>query len=363
MTAAGSSVNYAIDILLAQEVFYHQHFKWGFQILLLLSTQAMGLGVAGITRRFLVWPSSMVWPATLITSTVMHSLHNHQGADPASTNGWSIGRYKFFLVVAGATFVWEWIPQVFAQFLQYFTFATWIAPDNVKVNQILGGFTGLGLLPLSFDWTIISGFLTSPLQFPAFALFNVSFGLVICTLGAAGLAFGGPDYYRYLPISANKNWDRYAKEYNASRILTAEFTVNETAYKEYSPILLGASFSLSYALGFAGLISTVMHIVLFYGGDVWNRAKNAKYEEPDIHLKLMRRYKETPEWWFLAIFVVSLAFGLIAALVWDTHLPWWAYIVCILIGMVFFIPVGMVQAITNTQTGLNIVTEMIFGYM
>lgn len=26
MTAAGSSVSYAVDILLAQQVFYHQHF-------------------------------------------------------------------------------------------------------------------------------------------------------------------------------------------------------------------------------------------------------------------------------------------------------------------------------------------------
>ena len=60
MTAAGSAVSYAFDILLAQELFYDQYFKWGFQILLVLSTQAMGFGLAGISRRFLVWPSSMV---------------------------------------------------------------------------------------------------------------------------------------------------------------------------------------------------------------------------------------------------------------------------------------------------------------
>lgn len=200
MTAAGSSYSYAIDILLAQEIFYQQKFKWGFQILLILSTQAMGFGVAGIARRFLIWPSAMVWPATLITSIVMHSLHNHQPSDPSSTNGWRIGRYKFFLIIAGATFIWEWVPQVFAQFLQLFIFACWIAPNNVKVNQVLGGQTGLGLLPISFDWSIVSGFLGSPLQTPAFALANVGLGLFILTIGAAGLAYGGPDFYKYLPI-------------------------------------------------------------------------------------------------------------------------------------------------------------------
>ncbi|KAK2616194.1 hypothetical protein QQS21_000826 [Conoideocrella luteorostrata] len=363
MTAAGSSYSYAIDILLAQEIFYNQKFQWGFQILLILSTQAMGFGVAGIARRFLVWPSSMIWPSTLITSTVMHSLHNHEPADPAITNGWRMGRYTFFLIVAGGTFVWEWFPQVFAQFLQLFLFATWIAPNNVAVNQVFGGNSGLGLLPITFDWSIISGFLLSPLQTPAFALLNVAGGLFICTIGAIGLAYAGPDFYRYLPISANTNYDRFAQEYDVARILTPEYTVNETAYKEYSPILLGATFSLSYGMSFAGLISTVMHIALFYGSDVWNRARSSNYDEPDIHLKLMRRYKEAPEWWFMTIFAVSFAFGLVASQVWATHLPWWAYIVCILIGLVFFVPIGMIQAITNQQTGLNVITEMIFGYM
>lgn len=162
---------------------------------------------------------------------------------------------------------------------------------------------------------------------------------------------------------ANKNWDRFAKPYNTSRILTPQYTVNETAYEQYSPILLGATFSLSYAMSFATLISTLTHCALFYGPDIWRRCRNAKSEEPDVHLKLMRRYKEAPEWWFAVIFVLSFVFGMLASQLWETHLPWWAYIVCILIAIVFFIPIGMIQAITNQQPGLNVITEMIFGYM
>ncbi|GAB0132033.1 hypothetical protein EsDP_00000483 [Epichloe bromicola] len=363
MTAAGSALSYAIDILLAQEIFYKQEFKWGFQILLMVSTQAMGFGVAGIARRFLVWPSSMVWPATLITCTVMYSLHDHRASDPSATNGWKIGRYSFFLLVALSTFVWEWFPLVIAPFLSYFMWPTWIAPSNVVVNQIFGGNSGFGLMPMSLDWSTVTAFLNSPLQTPAFAILNVLAGICVMTIGAAGLAFAGPEYYRYLPISANQNFDRFAEPYNTSRILTKDFTVNETAYQAYSPILLGPTFSLSYGMGFAGLMSTVMHVVLFYGRDVVNRAKNSQYDEPDVHMKLMRKYKEAPEWWFMIIFAVSFAFGMIACQVWDTHLPWWAYIICILIGAVLFIPIGMVQAITNQQTGLNIITEMIVGYM
>ena len=131
----------------------------------------------------------------------MYSLHDHAPSDPSATNGWKIGRYKFFLLVAGCTFVYEWIPEVMAQFLQLFTFVCWIRPNNVIVNQIFGGQTGLGLLPISFDWSIITGFLNSPLQTPAFALLNVGVGLLIMMLGIVGLAYGGPQFYRYLPLS------------------------------------------------------------------------------------------------------------------------------------------------------------------
>jgi len=363
MTAAGATASYAIDILLAQELFYQQNFKWGFQVLLIISTQAMGFGVAGMLRRFLVWPAAMIWPATLVTTTVMNSLHDHRPADPAATNGWKMGRYKFFLIVAGLTFCWEWFPTVIAQFLSVFTFACWIAPNNVVVNQVLGGQTGLGLLPISFDWAVVSAYLYSPLPTPGFALLNVAAGLVIMTLACAGLSWAGPEYYRYLPISANKNFDHFGKQYNTSRILTADFTFNETAYKEYSPLILGPAFSLSYGMGFAGLISTLVHVALFYGPDIIHRMRDARSEQADVHLKLMRRYKEAPEWWFAAVFGVSFAFGMIACQVWETHLTWWAYLICIFIGVFFILPVGIIQAITNQQTGLNIVTEMIVGYM
>lgn len=141
-----------------------------------------------------------VWPATLITTTVMNSLHDHSASDPSTSNGWRIGRYKFFLIVAGVTFVYEWIPEVIAQFLQIFTFVCWIAPNNVIVNQVFGGQTGLGILPISFDWSTITGFLLSPLQTPAFVIVNVGLGLVFMTIGCAGLAYGGPEFYKYLPI-------------------------------------------------------------------------------------------------------------------------------------------------------------------
>lgn len=161
----------------------------------------------------------------------------------------------------------------------------------------------------------------------------------------------------------NANFDRYANNYNTTRILNADTTINEAAYKAYSPLILPAAFGLSYAMGFATLASNVSHVIWFYGRDVVRRVKDSKYEEPDVHLKLMRKYPEVPEWWYSIVFLVMFAFGMLASQLWMTHLTWWAYIICIGVGAFFVLPVGIIQAVTNQQTGLNIITEMIVGYM
>ena len=137
--------------------------------------------------------------------------------------------------------------------------------------------------------------------------------------------------------------------YNTTRVLNPDFTFNEAAYKQYSPLLLGPAFSLSYGMGFAGLISTIVHVTVFYGPDIVNRTRSARYEEADVHLKMMRKYREAPEWWFLIIFAISFAFGMAASQHWQTHLPWWAYIIAILLGAALVLPVGMTMITSSVQ--------------
>lgn len=59
--------------------------------------------------------------------------------------------------------------------------------------------------------------------------------------------------------------------------------------------------------------------------------------------------------------MVGISFGVVAG--WDTGFPAWAYVICILIPIVWLIPIGLIQAVTNVQLGLNVLTEYIIGYM
>lgn len=105
---------YSTDALLALQAkpLYNLNMGWGFQILFTLSSQVIGIALAGMFRRFLVWPAALIWPANFSITTLLYALHDKTKSDPAKTNGWQISRYRFFLYVATGSFAWYWFPGV-----------------------------------------------------------------------------------------------------------------------------------------------------------------------------------------------------------------------------------------------------------
>ena len=208
------------------------------------------------------------------------------------------------------------------------------------------------------------GFLLSPLIPPWHAIGNTLIGVIllawVCTFG---IHYSGAWYSQYLPMSNSNTYDNTGNIYNVSRIITPEYTLDEQKYKDYSPLFLSTTFGLQYGFSFATIIAVIVHTGLFHWKEIWYRAQAARNQEDDIHMKLMKKYKEAPEWWFGVVFLVMFVLGLGVVLGYPTHLTWWAYIVAVLIAVVWMVPIGMIQAITNIQIGLYVFTELVFSYM
>lgn len=206
--AYGNGAAYSFDTLVAQSVWYNQNFGWMFAILYTVTTQMIGYGLAGISRRWLVWPAAMIWPQDLVNTSLFYALHDHSPSDPTLTNGWRISRYRFFLYVCLGAFVWYWFPGWIFTGLSFFGWITWIAPSNVLVNQLFGPVTGLGLFPLTFDWTVIIGYISNPIIPPWFATANTLIGLFIFTIVTSlGVHYTGAWYSDYLPMSTGGSFD------------------------------------------------------------------------------------------------------------------------------------------------------------
>lgn len=163
MANVSFNVAYSTDIILAQMVYYKQNFGLVFQILLTVCTQSLGYGIAGFLRKYLVYPASMIWPTNLVSASLMSAMYETKDIPDPTILGGSMSRYRWFTLVSIVSFFYYFIPGFLAKFLSVFSFFTWMAPENVVINQLFGGYSGISLIPITFDWTQISGFIGSPL--------------------------------------------------------------------------------------------------------------------------------------------------------------------------------------------------------
>jgi hypothetical protein len=118
------------------------------------------------------------------------------------------------------------------------------------------------------------------------------------------LHYTGAWFSPFLPMSDSSTYDNTGSRYNVSRILSADFTLNEDAYHSYSPLFLSTTFAMSYGLSFAAISSLIVYTYLHHGHTIWKQYKNSTNEKPDIHMKLMRKYKEAPTWWYMSLFAI-----------------------------------------------------------
>ncbi|KIK34782.1 hypothetical protein CY34DRAFT_812696 [Suillus luteus UH-Slu-Lm8-n1] len=360
MATVGWQSAYATDIVAVQRVFYGQTFNFSYQWMLVMSTQLIGFSLGGIMRRFLVLPPSMIWPTNLVTCALFNTLHAQSYAGIGNRGG--ISRERFFVYVFSASCAWYFFPGYLFQALSYFTWVCWIAPDNVVVNQLFGYESGLGMSLITFDWAQIT-YVVNPLATPWWSEANILAGFVFFFWILTPILYYTNTWYsKFLPIMSRTSYDNTGAAYNVTAILGTDGTLNATAYEAYSPLFLSTTFAVSYGLSFASITATITHAVLFFRKQIWAQSRRSIDEQPDIHARLMARYRQVPEWWYLVIFVIMFVFGIIVIEVWPTQFPVWGFVLALLIAFLYIIPIGMIQAITNQQVGLNVITELVVGY-
>ncbi|KAI4102093.1 MAG: hypothetical protein LQ339_004766 [Xanthoria mediterranea] len=390
---------FATDVIVEQAKFYKQDMSILYQILLTVSTQILGYSFAGLTRRFLVRPPSMIWPATLMSTAMFTTMHKSENK---VANGWKITRWRFFLLVFSAAFAWYFLPGLLFPALSYFSVVTWFAPHSVVVANLFGTSSGLGLFPVTFDWAQIA-YIGSPLLTPWWAAANVVAGLVIIMWVVAPIM-----YYKnalhsaFLPILSSSVFDNTGKPYDVGRILTPDFLFDRDKFEAYSNVYLPITYALAYGIQFAGLSALVTHTACWYGKEIWqvsqqsivtDRATDSSSYNPlghgqiihshrssrkgagsrveagidtsmqgeDVHTRLMRRYEDAPASWYLMTFVAMLAIGIFVVEYYPVYLPWYGLLLALSITAVLFIPVAIVMALTNQHSSLYLICQIICG--
>ncbi|KAF8891861.1 oligopeptide transporter [Infundibulicybe gibba] len=358
---------YALNAIVVSEVFYELKLGYWFSLVLVLATQLTGFGLAGLCRRFLVWPASMVWPQNLVACTLLNTLHAEDEDDGIGAvgmlgkSGKGMTRYRFFLIVMIGSFFFFFLPGFLFEALSVFSFVCWAVPENVPVNQLFGVHSGLGMSVLTFDWTQIS-WIGSPLMVPWWAEVHIFLGFVLFYwILTPALYYSNSWSLAYFPISANEPYDRFGQVYNITRVLKPDDTFDFEAYQAYSPLYLPATYAMTYLLAFALSTCVIVHTLLYHGKSLLNGIKKMRVESDDIHAKLMRNYPEVPDWWYASAFCVFFSLAVVAVEVWHTNVPVWALLLAVLLPVIYILPSGFIYAMTGQGITLNILAQIIPG--
>ncbi|OMP02829.1 Tetrapeptide transporter, OPT1/isp4 [Corchorus olitorius] len=359
---SGAGSVYAIHVVTVVKVFYKKHITFFVSLIVIITTQVLGFGWAGIFRRYLVEPAAMWWPANLVQVSLFRALHEKEERAKGG-----VTRTQFFIIAFLCSFAYYVFPGYLFQMLTSLSWICWLFPNNVLAQQLGSGLYGLGIGAVGLDWSTISSYLGSPLASPWFATANVAAGFFIIMYVLTPLAYWLNVFKaKTFPIFSDDLFTSSGQEYNITAITDSNFHLDVAAYEKEGPLYLSTFFAMTYGVGFAALTATIVHVALFHGREIWEQSK-ASFQDKrmDIHTRLMRKYNQVPEWWFICILLVNIGLTIFACEYYkdQLQLPWWGVLLACGIAIVFTLPIGIITAITNQTPGLNIITEYIIGYI
>nr|GLL18337.1 oligopeptide transporter 4-like [Ipomoea trifida] len=363
--AFGDGTAYGVGIVTIIIAFYQRKISLFTGWLLVLTTQVLGYGWAGLLRKYVVEPAQMWWPSTLVQISLFRTLHEKENEDEDDGKRY-MSRSKFFVIALTCSFCWYLFPGYLFQTLQSISWVCWAFPKSLTAQQIGSGMNGLGLGAFTLDWATIASFLFSPLISPFFAIANIFVGYVSVMYVVIPICYWGFNVFnaKNFPIYSSDLFTAQGQEYNISAIVNDQFELDKAQYAKEGRVHLSIMFSiLTYGFGFATIASTISHVALFYGRGIYDQYRAASKENMDIHTRLMRKYKDIPSWWFYTLLLVTIIVSLALCIFMknEVQMPYWGLLLACVIAFTFTLPISIITATTNITPGLNIITEYIMG--
>ncbi|KAF8029857.1 hypothetical protein BT93_E2316 [Corymbia citriodora subsp. variegata] len=362
-SAFGNGSAYAVGIVNIIKAFYGRDISFGVSWILIITTQVLGYGWAGLLRKYVVEPAHMWWPSTLVQISLFRTLHEKETKEDGAR--YRVSRVEFFVIAMVCSFLWYLVPGFLFQSLASISLVCWAFPNSITAQQIGSGLNGLGVGAITSDWSVVASFLGSPLISPFFAIVNVLAGFVLIMYVVIPISYWGLNTYnaKTFPIFSSDLFTAQGQEYNTTLIVNKNFELDKAEYDQQGRIHMSMFFALTYGFGFATIASTLTHVALFYGREIYDRYRASSEGKEDIHTKLMRNYKDIPQWWFQVLLVVTIIVSLILCTVFkkDVQLPWWGLLFAAALAFIFTLPISIITATTNQTPGLNVITEYIMG--
>lgn len=388
MASSASISALGLEIIAVERLYYNKQMSGALAFFMLLSSQYLGYGMAGLMRKILVYPSAMLWPANIPINAMLESLHMRLPENKKPL--------RVFIYVFMGIFVWELIPQWVCPLLTGVSIFCLVNRNSMLFTNLFGGAQGnegLGLFSLCFDWQYISGGL-SPLYFPVSSLISQGIGIMGCIILFTGVYYSNiwnAQSYPFLSqlIFSNTSTANSPVQWNQTAALGPDGKIDMNAVDSLGLPNFSASNVLNILLTNMCIAAAITHMAMWYSAELktafsflrprtvlngirnlpnrlrnpsMNRSETMK-EHYDPHFVLMQNYKECPDWWYGITLVLSMAVGLIVIYKSESTLPWWGYFIACLVGYSLLIILGSMQGITGVPFTIQSIIQMIGGYI
>ncbi|KAH7327313.1 OPT oligopeptide transporter protein-domain-containing protein [Rhexocercosporidium sp. MPI-PUGE-AT-0058] len=214
--------------------FFNQPYARGFayQFLMCLGTNFIGDGIAGLCKRFLVYPSFCVWPASLVAIALNAAFHSEMNepspaGEPVLTCSAVQSTLKKIITVSRLKFV---------------------------------------------AWSFAAIF--DPFMVPFFNTANKFAGMFMSMFVVLGLCYTNSYNTSYLPINTNRVWDRFWARCNVSSTIDSRGIFDPVKYEAYSPASLGAANLVVYLVYFGIYSAAISYSFLYHGHEIRMGFKN-----------------------------------------------------------------------------------------
>jgi hypothetical protein len=164
MAISGLGSVYIIEAITIQRLYYNYYINHFNAILFIIIMHLISLSVAGILKRYLIWPAVMIWPDSLLSCCLIRTLDTEDEMEKTKSR-WTMTRSTFFWLIVLFQFIYHWLPGYIFPLLSFFSFVCMIAPHKVVFSQITGA-NGLGLGAIELDWNAWVAYLGSPILVP-----------------------------------------------------------------------------------------------------------------------------------------------------------------------------------------------------
>lgn len=345
------------NVIIEDTKYFKKNIGIGRQILFNLSCYLHSVALLGLFREIMITPAERVWPGVLSNIALFKTIYSRE--NPV-VNGWRMSRWVFFVIVFLCSFVYYWFPDlIFPFFSTIGAWISWIRPDSHALSQVFGVKTGLGLFPLTLDWTQITS-INNPLTTPFFAVASMFASFVFWIwIVVPGLYYQNHWETAHMPIMSNNIFDMQGKQYNFSRVVDSNWQLDKEKFLAYSPAFMPVAFLVSLALGIATFAALVVHTALKFKSEILDPYRNRSTHE-DIFNKAVRKYKEFPKWVYIIWLLIALGLGFAFSEGWsDSPIDAGGYFVSVLIGTIMFVPLSLLEARANTTVSLQSFFEIV----